>query len=158
MTKLDERRKQYDIPELPYLPVGKVILVYRLPSEEVTKSGLVLPQVWTEKSEDGTTTSGQKSPEPKGVLVGAGLQALDVMRDHLIELGDVVYFGRFEGWEVEFQREKMKSGKYLIQMKIEGVLGSVDAIERMKAHAVEYIDTDDERGHVYTKRSSRKAA
>lgn len=157
MTKLEERRRHYDIPETPYLPMGKVILVYRLPSEEVTKSGLVIPQVWTEKSDDGTTTTGQKSPDPKGVLVAAGLQALDVMRDHLIEIGDIVYFGRFEGWEVEFKREAMKSGKYLIQMKIEGLLGSVDAMERMKNHAVEYVDTDDFQGHVYTKRN-RKAA
>lgn len=157
MTKLEERRRHYDIPETPYLPMGKVILVYRLPSEEVTKSGLVIPQVWTEKTDDGATISGQKSPEPKGVLVAAGLQALDVMRDHLIEIGDIVYFGRFEGWEVEFQREKMKAGKYLIQMKIEGLLGSVDAIDRMKNYSVEYIDTEDERGHAYVKRN-RKAA
>jgi co-chaperonin GroES (HSP10) len=157
VTKLDERRKQYDIPELPYLPVGKVILVYRLPSEEVTKSGLVIPQVWTEKGEDGTTMSGQKSPDPKGVLVGAGLQALDVMRDHLISIGDIVYFGRFEGWEMEFKREQMKAGKYLIQMKIEGILGSVDAMERRKQFDVEYVETEDYTGHIYTKRT-RKAA
>ena len=117
--KLAERRKQYDIPELPYLPAGKVVLVFRLPNETKTAGGLFIAET-------------AQDPKTMGVLVGAGLEALDILRDHLIEIGDIVWFGKFEGWEHEVKRDAENKGKQINQFKVDGILGSVDALERVQ--------------------------
>jgi len=69
----------YDIPPIPYLPVGKNVLVFRLPNETVSKGGIIFAEVAQE-------------PKPFGVLVGAGLGAMDVLEDHLVRMGDIVWF------------------------------------------------------------------
>ncbi len=119
IEKLEERRKQYGIPPMPYLPAGKVVLVYRLPSETRTAGGLYIADTAQE-------------PVSQGVLLGAGLEALDILKDHLVEIGDVVWFGKFEGWETEVQRDPENRGKQINQFKVDGVLGSVDALERLQ--------------------------
>lgn len=140
MSKLTERRKLYDIPAAPYLPLGKNILVFRLPSETVTASGLLIV-------EDA------QEPKPMGVIIAAGLGALDVLDSHLVEIGDIVWFGRFAGWEKEVQRDPGGKGKRILQMKVEDVLGSVDAIERSKDYE---ILLNEEENHIYVKKGAKK--
>ena len=45
-SKLDRIRDEHrdNVPPVPYLPIGEVILVYRLPSEEKTAGGLYVPE------------------------------------------------------------------------------------------------------------------
>lgn len=146
MSKLDERIKQYGIPPIPYLPAGKNVLIYRLPTETRTAGGLFIPDAVGE-------------PQPMGVLLSAGLAARDVMVDHLIEVGDVVWWGRFAGWEKEVERDPENKGKKILQMKIEDVLGSVDAIERVKDYDI-VLEDDGEGGeqHVYVKKTTKRKA
>lgn len=117
MSKLETRRKQYGIPPIPYLPQGKNVQVFRIPDQSVSAGGIIIPDTHSE-------------PQPVGVLVAAGLAALDIMADNLIEVGDVVWFGRFAGWEREVSRIAEGKGVKVLQMKIEDVLGSVDAVDR----------------------------
>lgn len=140
MTKLDERRKQYGIPEIPYLPMGKVVLVFRIPTEETTAGGLYLPEE-------------HREPKPMGVLVGAGLAARDILRDALVEIGDIVWFGQFSGWEKEIARDPMGKGKQILQLKVDELNGSEDAKARLgKTHEIEY---DEENGeHFYQEKGS----
>lgn len=133
MSLLDERRKTYGIPHPPYLPIGKNVLVFRLPSETRTAGGLYIADVAQEA-------------KPMGVLVGAGLQARDVMADHLVSLGDIVWFGRWSGWDQEIQRDPEGKGKHILQMKIDDVLGSVDALERQSGFS---IDLNEDGEHFY---------
>jgi chaperonin GroES len=142
MIKLDERIKQYDIPEIPYLPIHKDVLVFRMPDEEKTKGGLFVPKTTSE-------------PKSYGVIVAAGLGALDVMYSNLIELGDIVWFGTFEGEEKEISREVGSGGKKLLQMKIEGIRGSVDAVDRSKGFDV-VRNADGE--HMYQPKARKKVA
>src|SRR5262245_1091543 len=100
--------KPKKVPEQPYAPLGKCVLVFRLPSELQSKGGIYI------------ATEASAAPRSCGVLVAAGLAARDVLADNLIEIGDTVYFGRFEGWEQEFAREKEGKGEYLLQMKVDG--------------------------------------
>jgi|SRR5688572_19135308 len=148
MSKLADRIKQYGIPDPPYLPMAKDILVFRMPAEEMTSGGIVMP-------------STSNAPKSYGVLVAAGLRAMDKMAEHLVEIGDIVWFGKFEGEEEEIEREKGASGKYLLQMKVEGLRGSVDALERVKNYTI--VRNEDETSeaygqHFYVKNSKRKAA
>ncbi len=144
MSKLDERRKLYEIPDVPYLPMAKNVLVFRIPLQR-SAGGLHLPETHSD-------------PNPFGVLVAAGLKARDIMREHLIEVGDVVWFGRFEGWEKEVDRERATAGKYLLQLKIDGVLGSVDAKERAAKMDIAFDDTEGEHYYVNRKKGTRNAA
>jgi chaperonin GroES len=141
--KLDDRRKKHGIPPNPYLPMGKNVLVFRLPAEEVTAGGIII-------------ADSAKEPKPYGVLVGAGLAALDVMGDHLIELGDIVWFGRFAGWEKEIERDPEGKGKVILQCKIEDILGSVDALDRIKNCTVE--KSEDGTHYYEPVKSGRKVA
>lgn len=138
MTSLEYRRKQYDIPETPYLPIGKNVLVFRLPMEQKTAGGLFIAE------------SAQQAKR-QGVLVAAGLRALEIFSDHLVALGDVVYFGRYAGDEDEFKRDPEGKGKRIIEMKCEDINGSVDALERVTAYD---IAPNEEGDLVYTKRAA----
>ena len=118
-STLDKIRDEHkgNVPPVPYLPSGEVVIVYRLPSEEMTPGGLYTPDEY-------------QTPVSKGILVAAGLKARDIMADALIEMGDIVYFARFAGDEREFKREAWvdrwqpelpprcaKCGEYVLEMK-----------------------------------------
>ena len=143
-SKLDKIREQYkdQIPAIPYLPIGEVVLVYRLPSEEKTAGGLYVPEE-------------HRSPVSAGILIAAGLAARDVMADALIETGDVVYFARYAGDEKEFKREAAGKAEKLLQLKMREILGSADALERSRDYTVALMTNEDgSTEHVY----KRKAA
>jgi len=142
MSKLTERNKQYGIPSCPYLPAGKVVLIFRMPSETRSAGGLYIPDEHAE-------------PKPTGVLVAAGLPARDVLSDALIEIGDIVWFGKYAGWEKEVERDPRNVGKMILQCKVEDILGSVDALERLESYD---IKPDSAGKHFYTPKKTRRAA
>jgi len=143
MSKLTERNKQYGIPTCPYLPAGKVVLIYRLPSESKSAGGIIIPDE-------------HATPKPSGVLVAAGLAARDILADALVEIGDIVWFGKYAGWEKEVERDPLNAGKMILQCNVDDVLGSVDALERLESYD---IKPDSTGKHFYTlKTNKRKAA
>lgn len=132
-----------DLPSGWYLPMGKNVLVARLPTKNRTEGGLWLADTDTELP-------------LFGVLVSAGLAARDLMADALIEIGDVVKFGKFEGAEDEFDREAKKAGRYLLQMKMDAVSGSIEADKRAEECDIEICQTPDgDEFRVWTKRTSK---
>lgn len=146
MSKLAERIKKYGIPKIPGLPKGKVVLVFRLPAEEVTAGGIIL-------------TEDTKEPKFRGVLLAAGLTARDEMRDHLFEIGDIVEFGRFAGWEKEVERSAMGKGKSIIEMKIEDINISVDGLERFENdYTIEYDEETGQHHYEPKKTTTRRKA
>lgn len=145
MSTLTDRISKFNIPPAPYLPQGKNVLVFRLPSETRTAGGLYVPEEHAEAKSNG-------------ILVGAGLEAMDVMLDALIELGDEVFFGRFAGWEKEFARDPEGKGRAILQMKIEDILGSRDALERVKDYELKFDKSNGEEwGHFYDKATAKAA-
>lgn len=137
MTKLEERRKQYGIPDAPCLPQGKKVIVFRLPLQEKSAGGLYLPEE-------------HANPEPTGVLIAAGLKARDVMRDALIEIGDIVWLPRFTTNSPEVSRDAAAKGKHVELLNIEDLVGSVDGQERLdRDYTIECFDTDDGPEHRY---------
>jgi chaperonin GroES len=141
-NKLDEIRERYkdNIPPIPYLPVGEVVLVYRLPGEEKSAGGIYKPEEY-------------RDVLSKGILIAAGLAARDVMADALIETGDIVYFARFAGDEKEFAREAAGKGEKLLQLKVREILGSADGLERSKHYRIVLKTYDDGTSeHVYERK------
>ncbi|OGE75807.1 MAG: hypothetical protein A3C85_03170 [Candidatus Doudnabacteria bacterium RIFCSPHIGHO2_02_FULL_48_21] len=68
-------------------PLGDRILVEQLTSEEVTKSGIVLPE----------TAEKEKKAQGKIIAIGNG----DGIGKLGLKIGDVVVFGKYSGEEVE---------------------------------------------------------
>jgi chaperonin GroES len=136
-SKLDKIREQHkdSIPPVPYLPVGEVVLVYRLPPEDRTAGGLIIPEE-------------NQSPLSRGILIAAGLAARDVMADALIETGDIVYFAKYAGDEREFKREAAQKGEKLLQLKVREILGSADGLWRSQHYDI-VREVDEETGETY---------
>ncbi|HXU23073.1 MAG TPA: co-chaperone GroES family protein [Tepidiformaceae bacterium] len=131
MSKLDERMKQYGIPPIPGLPMGKTILVFRIPPVERTAGGLYIPE----------TDQGEQEI---GVLLAAGLGAIDILKAALIEIGDVIWFGRFAGTNRTVRREAAQKAEQITAMKVEDVQISVDALERLKGYDIKELAVEGE--------------
>jgi chaperonin GroES len=80
-------------------PLGNRILVKQLSSEEVTKSGIVLPE----------TADKEKKAQGKIVTLGNG----DEISKIGLKAGDTVVFGKYAGEEVEIE-ENGKKEEYKI--------------------------------------------
>lgn len=123
MTKLQQRMEQYKVPPIPGLPMGKTILVWRIPPEEKTAGGLYVPET-------------HQGVQEKGVLLAVGLGALDVLKEALIEVGDIVWFGRFAGTERTVKHDAGAAAQQITAMKVEDIQLSVDALERLKDYDI----------------------
>ena len=147
-VKEKAKKAGIELPDRWYLPMGKNCLIARLPPKNRTEGGLWLADTDTEAP-------------LYGILIAAGLAARDIMKEALIEVGDVVKFGKFEGAEEEFERERLKQGKYILQVKIEGINGSVEADRRAEEHDLVVEETPDGPLHIWVpqkKTTKRKAA
>ena len=80
-------------------PIGDRILVKQLTQEEVTKSGIVLPD----------TAEKEKKAQGEIVAVGSG----DTISALGLKVGDIVVFGKYAGEEIEMD----EAGK-MIEYKI----------------------------------------
>src|SRR5581483_6195184 len=75
-------------------PLGNRVLVKQLSSEEVTKSGIVLPD----------TADKEKKAQGKIVEVGTGSEIAALG----LKVGDTVVFGKYAGDEVEIDEDGSK--------------------------------------------------
>jgi len=133
--RLKARLAEHKVSVVPLPPSFDNILVLRLPlKEKVTAGGIIL---------NATSKHGewQAEPESEGILVGAGLQALDYLRAHGIVVGDHVEIGRFAGWEREAKLiADGKNTARVLYMKSADILRSFDFGERLAANelAIDY--------------------
>lgn len=95
-------------------PLGDRVLVKPLKEEEVTKSGIVLPDAATkEKKAQGTI-----------VAVGNGPTILELG----LKVGDVVVFGKYSGDEVEVEENGKKEECKILYVGKEENKGDVLAV------------------------------
>ncbi len=85
-TKTLERKK------VALKPIGDRVVIRRLPVEEVTKGGIIIPDTAKEKPQQGEV-----------IAVGPG------KKDHtmLVKKGDRVLFGKYAGQEFELNGEEL---------------------------------------------------
>ncbi|MDD2568964.1 MAG: co-chaperone GroES [Clostridia bacterium] len=92
-------------------PLADRVVVQVLPSEETTKSGILLPDTAKEKPQQG-----------KIVAVGEGRKTEDGKRIALdVKVGDIVIYSKFAGTEV-----KQDGEEYLILNGDRDILAIVD--------------------------------
>lgn len=117
------RVRTYDIPPLTYDPPFDQVVVWRLPDINLTASGIIIPQF----SEDLAL----KHPNFKGVLLAWGPRAMDELMGMGYELGHIVVFGRFAGWEHGDHAANFQRSVTILQMHGKELNGSED-VKRMR--------------------------
>lgn len=75
-------------------PLGNRVVVQPLSEEEVTKSGIILPD----------TIDKEKKAEGKIIAIGDGEKITKLG----LKIGDKVIFGKYAGEEVKFEKEEYK--------------------------------------------------
>lgn len=78
-------------------PIGDKILVRPLPAEEVTKSGIVLPDTAKEKPQEGEV-----------LAVGSGKLENGKRIPHEVKKGDRIIFTKYGGDEIKLNGEELK--------------------------------------------------
>lgn len=142
MSLADAKKRFPEMPEIEYLPMGKNVLVYRIPGEEKTAGGLFVPDA-------------NREVKSRGILLAAGLAARDILADNLIEIGDEVCGARW-GWEDrDTKRKEGAAVSTIAECKVEDILGSVDALRRAESYEVVRDEKTGE--HNYLKRKGRAA-
>lgn len=138
---------------IPDMPVFRRISVWRVPTpkEVKTEGGLYVPTTWTQKDkESGRTWREDADPRPLGVLLAAGLGALDIMRDHKVNLGDVVAFATMAGKGKSVDKVSGKDVEMgeLLDMNIDDIIGSRGLLKRIADGEVSCEWNADEDEHV----------
>lgn len=139
-ARLEQRKKEMEVPALPYQPTDNEVLIFRVPppkTKERTEGGLVIPDGYYDPRTGEFVDMKDYMPLPMGLLVAVGCSALDWAMTHGILPGDRVCFGEYEGRERDFDDAKSdvaKSDKKLkkfLQMYHAGIRGSEDLIDRL---------------------------
>ena len=72
--------------ELPFLPTGERLLVREMPPKTKTLGGIDLPDNMVDDFKSFS-----------GIIMAAGLDALEAMSAHGYRIGDEILFGRYAG-------------------------------------------------------------
>lgn len=103
MTQLEEAVSKYHIPAWPYEASYDRVVVFSLPEDKATRDTFIaggkvfMPEAKKEY---------EKNTTPRGVIVSAGLSAMDYLYSHGMGLGHVVWVARLSPWRHEVDRDK----------------------------------------------------
>lgn len=140
---VDKKRKQYGIPDEAFFnqcPAFNKILVAQIPEDEgetYEKGGIIV------KTEIAKTR--ELVEAPRGVIVGAGLQALDILRSNGIDLGHTVGFTRLAPFRRPFATiggERLT----LIVLVAGDIVDSEDLGEQLRQRKVRTIAKQNDEG------------
>lgn len=135
---VDWRCRSWGVPRATFQPVDNNVVVWRLPPLVLSAGGIVLPE-------------DQQSPHVKGILLGMGPRAADVLRGNGIELGHIVIFGRFAGWEPADNTPEYGRHNKILIIKDRDVIGSDDLRAEIAAGTTEYVQGEDGKHRVKRK-------
>lgn len=151
--QLDKRRIEWGITDNAFAVQAAYdrILVYQIPPRQYAKgtfgtdSRIQMPDT----SKDARTRSA-----PRGIIVSAGLRALDELRSNGMELGDIVMFNIVQPWKVDYDVLDGKSQGLLV-MHTGHLIGSEDTARRLKegAFSVSTEKVDGQEVHIYRDRN-----
>lgn len=95
---LDRRIAEYEIPMWPGEATFARILVYRIPDKAAKRKtfidggAIVMPE---------TVHSNNEFRSPRGIIVSAGLQAMDILRGNGMQLGEMIWMSSHTPWRFE---------------------------------------------------------
>jgi len=93
----------------------------------------------------------------RGIIIAAGLGALDHMYAHGVALGHVIWYARLSPWVRHYQGTDLRSGKGAIGkaviLRSSEIVGSEDTMAALQSGAMEILGPDADGRHSYTDRS-----
>lgn len=143
--RLVARAKEYGFDLPSDAPFGDRVIVWRLPTIDKTEGGLFMPE-------------NRDDPHVLGVLVAAGMRALDELESNGITLGHMVKWERFAGWEHDDATPEHKRGARFLHLNSRNILTSVDLKDDLETGRVNYLRGEDGRSRLETKLLSGKKA
>lgn len=123
---LKQRCEEYGVPMPSFWPFDNNVLVWRLPTLDVSRGGLIIP-------EDA------RSPHIKGILMAMGPRAMDVLKSNGIEEGHTVVFARFAGWEAHDHTATQSKAEQFIMLKDRDIIGSDELREQLATGQAKYV-------------------
>lgn len=142
---LEEKRLRWRMPDACFkgrAPLFDHVYLWQIPEEELDTgmpAWLVLPDEAKQRL---------KNQMPCGVIVNAGLGALDVMRSHCIEIGHTVTFMRFTPWRLPVTHI-LGSPVYVLPLKVSSLRDSKELGEAMDRGEVTIEWDEENRVHYY---------
>jgi hypothetical protein len=144
---LEQRIREHKIPDWPGQAMYGRIIVYRVPDkaaqrETFSEGGvIVMPE---------DLADSKKWRAPRGVIVSAGLQAMDVLYGNGLGLGDMIWMASHTPWRFEVDSkvkgEKVESTEFFFMQAGDAVLAE-DLYEKIKAGTVRVVRGEDGRHH-----------
>lgn len=132
IRKLDPSYK--DIPDPPFHPSFSNVLVWRLPEADRTAGGLFIPET-------------SQAPRDRGVLLAAGLKAMDELFTNGYELGDVVVFAKYAGADMTVKEKQGQSPDQLLVLKAGDLLCSEGLAKRLDTGQTRPVYVEYKDGH-----------
>jgi hypothetical protein len=130
---LDKRVAQYGIPMWPGEATFARILVYRIPDKAASRKTFVEGGI-VEMID--TTKSNEEFRSPRGIIVSAGLQAMDILRGNGMQLGEMIWMSSHTPWRFKVDTRKNGSDVEFFFMQAGDVTLSEDLLASRKAGKV----------------------
>ncbi len=141
---LSQRLKTIGVPPCPYQPAFDRICVYQYPEEmarrETFAEGGVVLKPENVRARD-------EKVSPRGLLVAAGIEAMDYLRSNCIALGHIVWTARFSPWAHVIERRETGDVTMMF-MRAGDIVGSEDVLRLIREGKVA-IEVGPDGKHVY---------
>jgi len=149
-AKLDARRLEFGITDGAFRVQAAydIILVHQIQMMHFAGGR------FGEDSRIHLPESAQKAREfsaPRGIVISAGLRALDELRSNGIELGDIISFLHVSPWQIEVDMIGGQMKKVMV-MHAGNLIGSEDLTDRLRKREV-FVDGP-VTAHVYVNRAT----
>lgn len=148
--RLDERRLEYGIIDAAFneLACFDRVLIWQLPVAEETygDTGIVMTDIAKKKTREET---------PMGILITAGLGALDVLKSHGHELGDIVKFVKQGMWRLPIGYV-LGVPQYLMVLSVGEIVSNNDLAERYVNGDIRYEWSAKEEQHFLVDREGNR--
>ena len=120
-------------------PLHDKVFLRKLEESSLSSGGIIMPEE-------------HRPVYSRGILLAMGLEAYDKLNDALVQVGDEVTIGVYAGRDrEEAARKAGKPPSKVLECKAEDILGSVEAVKRVKDFA---LGLDDE-GHTMYERKDK---
>lgn len=143
---LKDRIKEFHIPPAPGQALFDEVLIFQIPDEEKgaetfgKESKIIKPM--TKKDADEKRC-------PRGVIVSAGLGAMDKLRDHGMQLGEMVRFSPHVYTRFELDHDAQGREQYMPFMTVGDIKVSEDVPGRLVSGELELVYDNRKREYRY---------
>lgn len=155
---LEARRWPYFIPDQAFdiMPASDTVHVWQIgrPRATYSEGGVI---VMSEQARDQ-----HRNESPRGILVSAGLLALDQLRSHGMDLGHIVYLLRLSPYRLPMDMIAHRESHGLLVLHAGDIKGSEDTMAMLRSGELriervkETIDGVETERHVYIRKTGEE--